>query len=76
MDETALQLHSDTLASHTAAASELLTYWLQQREVVQGDKEAFEGVVENLVGYHRRQRQQVPKKAATKKMNRFSLKRS
>lgn len=38
----------------TANASEVLEYWLKRRDNALGDKEAFEGVIENLVKHARK----------------------
>ncbi|KAJ8609275.1 hypothetical protein MRB53_039216 [Persea americana] len=76
MDEQELQLHVNTLKSHTAAASNLLTYWLEQRDTAQSDKETFEAVVENLVKYHKKQKDEQKEKASKaskKSKSRFSM---
>lgn len=46
-----LQNHLSQLESTTAMADALLEYWLKRKESAVGDKEAFEGVIENLVGF-------------------------
>lgn len=56
MTDDELQDHIRKLASLTAKASEVLEYWLKRRDSALGDKEAFEGVIENLVKHARRVR--------------------
>ncbi|ORY81018.1 hypothetical protein BCR37DRAFT_62573 [Protomyces lactucae-debilis] len=74
MDDREKTIHIATLKAHTLAASNLLTYWLEQRELAQTDKETLEAVVENLVKFHKRQMdEQVKKQAATVKKTRFSF---
>lgn len=76
MDERDLQLHVNTLKAHTTAASELLTYWLEQRDAAQSDKETFEAVVANLVRYHKKQKDEQKEKASAtskKTKSRFSI---
>lgn len=51
-----LQAHNKKLEESTAKASEVLEYWLKRKENALGDKEAFEGVIENLVKHARRVR--------------------
>lgn len=52
-----LQEHIRQLKDMTQIAGENLTYWLQKRNSAQGDKEMFETVIESLVGYARKKRQ-------------------
>jgi len=52
-----LQAHIKKLEEITAVASEVLTYWLMKRDSAVGDKETFETVIESLVGYARKKRQ-------------------
>ncbi|KAF8538136.1 hypothetical protein BDD12DRAFT_981739 [Trichophaea hybrida] len=52
-----LQEHVRKLEETTKAASEALTYWLAKRDSAIGDKETFETVIESLVGYAKKQRQ-------------------
>lgn len=56
---TGLELldHIQTLERTTEIASEVLTYWLKKRDSAVGDKETFETVIESLVGYARKKRQ-------------------
>lgn len=62
--ETAMSGYSDDeLKAHVArleeligSASEVLEYWLKRKDSAVGDKEAFEGVIENLVGFVRKNR--------------------
>jgi hypothetical protein len=56
MTDDELQDQTRKLASLTAKASEVLEYWLKRRDSALGDKEAFEGVIENLVKHARRVR--------------------
>ncbi|KAI9665370.1 MAG: hypothetical protein M1831_001808 [Alyxoria varia] len=44
-----LQEHTSQLAALKTRASEALQYWLVQRDSANGDKEAFEEVIDNLV---------------------------
>ena len=56
MTDHELRTHAQRLADLTVKASEVLEYWLRQRDSALGDKEAFEGVIENLVKHARRVR--------------------
>ena len=56
MTDDELQAHVRQLEELTAKASQTLEYWLKRRESALGDKEAFEGVIENLVRHARRVR--------------------
>ena len=56
MTDRELQAHVNKLEEMTAKASEVLEYWLKRRDSALGDKEAFEGVIENLVKHARRVR--------------------
>jgi hypothetical protein len=49
LDEEGLKSHIAQLHELQARASEVLEYWLRRRDNALGDKEAFEGVIENLV---------------------------
>jgi Domain of unknown function (DUF5102) len=51
-----LQSHVQELQSLTEKTSELLEYWLKRRDGAMKEKEAFEGVIENLVKHARRVR--------------------
>ena len=51
-----LRAHICDLEELTARASEVLEYWLKRKDNALGDKEAFEGVIENLVKHARRVR--------------------
>jgi hypothetical protein len=51
-----LKEHVKVLEEMTEKASEALEYWLKMRDGKKGDKEAFEGVIENLVRHARRVR--------------------
>lgn len=52
-----LREHVARLEQATQAASQMLTYWLAKRDGAVGDKETFETVIESLVGYAKKQRQ-------------------
>ena len=56
MTDGELQAHVRKLEELTVKASEVLEYWLKKRDSAVGDKEAFEGVIENLVKHARRVR--------------------
>lgn len=56
MTDEELQAHVAKLEALTATASQTLEYWLRRKESALGDKEAFEGVIENLVKHARRVR--------------------
>lgn len=51
-----LRIHVKELQEFTARTSELLEYWLKRRDSALKEKEAFEGVIENLVKHARRVR--------------------
>ncbi|KAH0541741.1 hypothetical protein FGG08_003833 [Glutinoglossum americanum] len=48
--------HVRRLAALTESAGEVLEYWLKRKDEAVGDKEAFEGVIENLVKHARKVR--------------------
>ncbi|KAI5807138.1 hypothetical protein EDC01DRAFT_638288 [Geopyxis carbonaria] len=52
-----LREHISKLEKITQTASEALTHWLAKRDGAIGDKETFETVIESLVGYARKKRQ-------------------
>ncbi|KAK5222965.1 hypothetical protein LTR99_005977 [Exophiala xenobiotica] len=54
--EEELRKHVKDLQDFTEKTSELLEYWLKQRDGLRKEKEAFEGVIENLVRHARRVR--------------------
>lgn len=56
MTDGELQMHVKKLEEANAKASEVLEYWLKRRDSALGDKEAFEGVIENLVKHARKSR--------------------
>ena len=56
MTDDELRAHVTKLEVANADASKLLEYWLRRRDSALGDKEAFEGVIENLVKHARRVR--------------------
>ncbi|ODH28352.1 hypothetical protein ACO22_03953 [Paracoccidioides brasiliensis] len=51
-----LKQHISRLEEMTRRASEVLEYWLKRRDAQIGEKEAFEGVIENLVKHARQVR--------------------
>ena len=51
-----LEAHVQRLEQLTHRGRELLQYWLRRKEAAVGDKEVFEGVIENLVRHARRVR--------------------
>ncbi|PGH33850.1 hypothetical protein GX50_03329 [[Emmonsia] crescens] len=51
-----LEQHISRLEEMTVRASEVLEYWLKRRDAQIGEKEAFEGVIENLVKHARQVR--------------------
>lgn len=51
-----LHAHVKELLVVTEKTSELLEYWLKRRDGLRKEKEAFEGVIENLVRHARRVR--------------------
>jgi hypothetical protein len=53
LDDDELQAHVARLQGVTGEASSVLEYWLKRKDSAIGDKEAFEGVIENLVGFVR-----------------------
>ena len=56
MTDEELHAHMRRVDELTSKASEVLEYWLKRRDSALGDKEAFEGVIENLVKHARRVR--------------------
>ncbi|KAL4781700.1 hypothetical protein BJX76DRAFT_334693 [Aspergillus varians] len=54
--DTELQTHVKDLEQLTLRASTVLEFWLKRRDGLVGEKEAFEGVIENLVSHARRVR--------------------
>lgn len=55
-DDLELKAHVARLEEFTSRSSEVLEYWLKRRDLARGEKEAFEGVIENLVKHARRVR--------------------
>ncbi len=51
-----LRAHVKRLEELKPKASEVLEYWLRRKDEALGDKEAFEGVIENLVKHARKVR--------------------
>ena len=49
-----LKSHISQLEDMTGKTGELLEYWLKRRDMARAEKEAFEGVIENLVRHARR----------------------
>ncbi|KAJ5174887.1 uncharacterized protein N7482_000764 [Penicillium canariense] len=56
LTDTELTQHVSELEQVTLRASAVLEYWLKRRDGLVGEKEAFEGVIENLVSHVRRVR--------------------
>lgn len=54
MTDEEIRDHIKKLELLTGKASEMLEYWLKRRDSALGDKEAFEGVIANLVKHARR----------------------
>ena len=55
MSDADLQSLVEELEDITKKASQVLEYWLRRRDEAKGEKEAFEGVIENLVRHARKQ---------------------
>ena len=51
MEDQELQSHVATLQNLNEEASKVLEYWLQRKDEGLKEKEALEGVIENLVGF-------------------------
>lgn len=56
LTDTELRAHINLLDDTAGKASGVLQYWLKRRDGLVGEKEAFEGVIENLVNHARRVR--------------------
>lgn len=56
LTDAELKLHVQELEQVTQRASTVLEHWLKRRDGLVGEKEAFEGVIENLVSHVRRVR--------------------
>lgn len=56
MSDEELKAHLAQLEEMIQRGKQLLQYWLRRKEAAVGDKEAFEGVIENLVRHARRLR--------------------
>ncbi|KAL4763984.1 DUF5102 domain-containing protein [Aspergillus foveolatus] len=56
LTDTELQTHVKELEQLTLRASAVLEFWLKRRDGLLSEKEAFEGVIENLVNHARRVR--------------------
>ncbi|KAJ5574311.1 uncharacterized protein N7459_008738 [Penicillium hispanicum] len=56
LTDSELKMHIQELEQITLRASAVLEYWLKRRDGLVGEKEAFEGVIENLVSHVRRVR--------------------
>lgn len=54
MDE--LREHVGRLEGMVGTANEVLEYWTKKTDEMLGDREAFEGVIENLVKHARKTR--------------------
>ena len=51
MDDAELQAHVKVLGEANERASRVLEFWLERRDEGLKEKEALEGVIENLVGF-------------------------
>jgi hypothetical protein len=56
LTDNELKAHVKQLEEYKVKAGEVLEYWLKRKEEKLGDKEAFEGVIENLVKHARKVR--------------------
>ncbi|GAM38293.1 hypothetical protein TCE0_033r08901 [Talaromyces pinophilus] len=54
--DTELQQHVVSLETASTTAKDVLDYWVKRTDGLIGEKEAFEGVIENLVNHARRAR--------------------
>lgn len=54
MSNAELRAHVAKLEDLTAKAGQVLEYWLQRQDMVRAEKEAFEGVIENLIRHAKR----------------------
>lgn len=54
MDE--LRAHVKTLEEMVGTANDVLEYWTKETDRLLGEREAFEGVIENLVKHARKVR--------------------
>ena len=56
MEDAELKAHVQRLEELTGEASRVLEYWLMRKDKAVEEKEAFEGVIENLVRFARGRR--------------------
>ncbi|KAL3472232.1 hypothetical protein BJX99DRAFT_266202 [Aspergillus californicus] len=56
LNDPEIQAHVKELEKLTLRASSVLEYWLKRRDGLVSEKEAFEGVIENIVNHARRVR--------------------
>ena len=56
MDDAELKARMQALDALVAQGQEVLQYWIRRKEMAVGEKEAFDGVIENLVRHARRVR--------------------
>jgi hypothetical protein len=54
LDDEELKAHVNQLEAMSEKTSELLEYWLRRRDGLRKEKEAFEGVIENLIRHMRK----------------------
>lgn len=54
--DSELTQHVESLETASAKAKDVLDYWVKRTDGLIGEKEAFEGVIENLVNHARRAR--------------------
>ena len=57
MGDEELRKHVDSLEEWIVKGKEVLAYWVRRKEAAVGEKEAFDGVIENLVRHARKVRQ-------------------
>ena len=57
LSDDELRTHVTRLEELTEKAGEVLDYWVKRKDSAVGDKEAFEGVIENLVGFVKKSKQ-------------------
>lgn len=56
LDDRELKAHVKQLEELVERGKEVLQYWIRRKEAAVGDKEAFDGVIENLVRHARKVR--------------------
>ena len=56
LSDTELKAHVKRLEELVTQGKEVLQYWIRRKEAAVGEKEAFDGVIENLVRHARKVR--------------------